>query len=194
MAEISKGLEKIKAYIRRRKLIGLIKYSIYAIIIVGVVLHLINVYNATQVLEAKPTRIPSIERMGFLAYRVTLYLDITNPTATTIEAKNIFYQLYVEGRFVGQGYLPYLTIKPGSNPLQLSTELNLRDLPSIAESAVAKGGEVEIKVDGYATIPLKAFGVIPWQEVTIPLSLLPPYKVKIPISEEEKRVALLYGV
>jgi len=172
-------VEQIKKWIRRRKILSAIKYTLYAILIVGIIIYLISIYDAAQSIEVTMYRSPSLERMGFMAYRITAYPNIVNPTGTSFEAKNVYVKIFVNGYYVSEIFKPYLRINPGNNLEKISFELNLRDLPEIVKEVASNEGVIKVKFEGIATIPLKAFGIIPWHEVTVPLELLPEQEFQL---------------
>jgi len=176
-------VERIKGWIRRRRLLSIIKYTIYVLLIVGVILHLYYVYEASQSLQVTMYRAPTFERAGFMTYRITVYPNILNPSDVTFEAKNLYVKVFVNGYYVGEIFKPYLEIKPGDNQETFTFQLDLRDLPQIVKETLAADGTLTISFSGLVTIPLKAFGIIPWQEITIPLDILPEQEFQI--SEED---------
>jgi len=172
-------VERIKGWIRRRRIISAIKYTIYAILIIGIILHFYHIYEASQSIQVTMHRTPIIERTGFMAYKITAYPNILNPSDVSFEAKNIYVKIFVNGYYVGETFKPYLKINPGQNPETITFELNLRDLPQIAKESLASNGIIRIAFSGIITIPLKAFGIIPWQEVTVPLDILPEQEFQV---------------
>ena len=172
-------VERIKGWIRKRRILSAIKYTIYVILIIGIIIHFYHIYVASQSIQVTMDRAPTIERTGFMTYRITAYPNILNPSDVSFEAKNIYVKVYVNGYYVGEAFKPYLKINPGKNLETITFELNLRDLPHIAKETLASNGVIKVAFSGLITVPLKAFGVIPWQEVTIPLDILPEQEFQI---------------
>ena len=173
-------VEKIKGWIRRRKVLSAIKYTMYALLIIGVIVHMYYVYEAAESIEITMFQKPDFRRKGLMTYRITAYVDIFNPSDVSFEAKNLYIKVFANGHYVGETFKPYLKIKPGDNQETFTFELNLRDLPQIVKETLATEGMIRISFSGVVTIPLKAFGIIPWQEITIPLDILPEQEFPIP--------------
>jgi LEA14-like dessication related protein len=186
---LSEEIERIKRWIRTRRKISALKYAVYFLIIVGVVLYAVGAYNVLLNIEIGMWRPPAANRVGLLEYEFTIHLLINNPTPNTLEAKQIYYRLYLQDQFVGDGFKPYLIIRRGSNFETLSVRVNLWNFPSIVYDALSTGS-VRVRVETIATVPLRAFGIIPWQEVTLPTFT---YENNIPLSislDDVRRVSL----
>jgi LEA14-like dessication related protein len=186
---LSEEIERIKRWIRTRRKISALKYAVYFLIIVGVVLYAVGAYNVLLNIEIGMWRPPAANRVGLLEYEFTIHLLINNPTPNTLEAKQIYYRLYLQDQFVGDGFKPYLIIRRGSNFETLSVRVNLWNFPSIVYDALSTGS-VRVRVETIATVPLRAFGIIPWQEVTLPTFT---YENIIPLSislDDVRRVSL----
>jgi LEA14-like dessication related protein len=193
MAEQSfqEEIARIKRWIKRRRILSALKYTFYFFILIGVVLYAVGAYNLLNSVQISLERPPTANRVGSLEYEFTIHLLINNPTSTQFTAKNIYYKLYLQDQFVGDGFKPYLTIKPGLNSESVSIRINLWNFPSIISDALSTGS-VRVRVEGTATVPLLAFGIIPWQEVTLQI---PPYEYTIPleISIDETKSVGLFG-
>jgi len=193
MAEqsLQEEIAKIKRWIKRRRILSVLKYTFYFFILIGVVLYAVGAYYMLYNIQISLERPPTANRIGFLEYEFTIHLLINNPTSAEFTAKNIYYKLYLQDQLVGDGFKPYLIIKPGSNSEAVSIRINLWNFPSIVNDALSTGS-VRVKVEGTATVPLLAFGIIPWQEVTMPI---PPYEYTIPleISINDARSVGLFG-
>jgi len=172
-------IEGIKKWIRRRRVLSTVKYTIYACLIIGIIVYFFLLYNAAQSIHVVMYRSPNFERMGLMAYRVTVYPNIMNPTNTAFEIKNLYVKVFINDYYVSELYKPYIKVNPGQNLETFTFSLNIRDLPEIVRELVAQDGIIRIKFSGIATIPLKAFGIIPWHELTIPLDILPEQKFQV---------------
>jgi len=188
---LQEEIAKIKRWIKRRRILSVLKYTFYFFILIGVVLYAVSAYYMLYNIQISLERPPTADRIGLLEYEFTIHLLINNPTSAEFTAKNIYYKLYLQDQLVGDGFKPYLIIKPGPNSEAVSIRINLWNFPSIVNDALSTGS-VRVKVEGTATVPLLAFGIIPWQEVTLPI---PPYEYTIPleISIDEVRSVGLFG-
>jgi hypothetical protein len=176
-------IEGIKKWIRRRRVLSTVKYTIYACLIIGIIVYFFLLYNAAQSIHVVMYRSPNFERMGLMAYRVTVYPNIMNPTNTAFEIKNLYVKVFINDYYVSELYKPYIKVNPGQNLETFTFSLNLRDLPEIIKETVSQDGILRIRFSGIATIPLKAFGIIPWHELTIPLDILPEQKFQISLED-----------
>ena len=117
--------------------------------------------------------------------RVNLVLDIYNPSHSEIKAKLLWYSIYLNNEYVGEGLKPYLLLEPGHNKVRLGIDIDTLRLPCAVAEALAKG-TVTVRVKGYAIVTLMLFGKIGYKDITVPIDTK-PYSEAISLDPATKK-------
>lgn len=155
-----------------KKYFGKIKLAITIIIIAGVAIHLVLVYNAANSIEITDKRIISLYPQSVLLdeYEVKFSLSIKNPKGTSIEVDYISYRVYIEDEFLGEGEKPHFSIDPGITNHTLLFSFTIYDLSSSTQRVLLSGA-ANVTIKGEVMIPAKFLGLFTWRHITIPYTL-----------------------
>ncbi|MCD6481907.1 MAG: LEA type 2 family protein [Thermoplasmata archaeon] len=158
--------EKWKTILKRAKLI------ISLVILAGVIIHLVLVYNAAKSLEMENERIvglsPTYKKID--EYELKFSLTLKNPKSTSIEVDYIKYDVYVEDEFVGSGEKARLLIPPGLSNHTFSFTFSAINLTSSTKNLLLQG-EVDVTVKGDVIIPAKFLGLFTWRYIKLPYTI-----------------------
>ncbi|RLF24578.1 MAG: hypothetical protein DRN15_02690 [Thermoprotei archaeon] len=165
---------------------SILKYCVYIVIIIGVIIYIWWVYQAATSIKIEDVMVTGFEPLSPFRYRVEVEVVFNNPTGTAIEAEFLIYQVYIYSYYIGEGFKPRLVIKPGMSSERFTYELDIRYLPWIMQRTIAEEGVINVTVTGWVTVPLKAFGIFTWREVRM------PYKIsrKVNVTEATRNALL----
>lgn len=168
MSSLEERVEKIELRLKRMRRYSMIKNAVYAIIIIGVILYVAELYFTANQWSASPAGIPSISFESPTVIRVTVPVEVYNPS-DRVTAKMIYYRVYVEGYYVGDGFIPYLDLPHGKSTHNISLSIDLWKAGCGLSKALLSNSNVTVEVNGFLMVDLRAFGVITWKTVTIPI-------------------------
>ena len=158
--------EKWKTILKRAKLI------ISLVILAGVTIHLVLVYNAAKSLEMENERIvglsPTYKKID--EYELKFSLTLKNPKSTSIEVDYIKYDVYVEDEFVGDGEKARLLIPPGLSNHTFSLTFSAISLTSSTKNLLLYGS-VNVTIKGDVIIPAKFLGLFTWRHIKLPYTM-----------------------
>ncbi len=147
-----------------------VKYTIYLVIIIGVIVYLVGVYQHMDEWDAQLSGTPQVSPIGPTALHLEIPVKIYNPDGDVL-ARLVYYKVYVEGYYAGDGFIPYLDLKSGWSEHIFKVDLDLSRAGCGLAKALQAGSELTVRVEGYAMVDLKAFGIIPWKTVTVPFNV-----------------------
>jgi len=143
----------------------------YIIVLLGVIFFVADLYYTRAAWHVSLAERPEITPQG-TQIKVTLVLDVYNPSHSTVKAKLLWYSIYIDDNYVGEGLKPYLVLKPGHNRVRLSVIIDPLHIPCAALDALSKGKAV-LQVKGYTIITLMLFGKIGYKDITVPINTKP---------------------
>jgi len=155
---------------RAGKIVSILKILFYLFVIIGVVVYAVDLYSTRGEWRAEIVEPPQVSLESTSQLRVTATVRIYNPSHSTVQAKLIWYNIYVDGQYVGQGFIPYLKLKPGNNTLKVSTTINLASLPCTAITALEDNGSINVSVSGYLIATIELYGKLGYRDVTVPFN------------------------
>lgn len=162
---LEKRVEVLEQWRRRSRMLGTAKTLFYIIVILGVVIYLYDVNRAAEELMIDFGR-PEIYPAGFTSVEIRVPLEIYNPS-DKIMAKMIYYRVYVNDYYVGDGFQPYLDLPSGWSNHTLQFKIDLTKAGCSLASALSEGGNLTVGLSGYAMVDLYIFGKIPWRTITV---------------------------
>ncbi len=153
------------------KAMNALRALFYIVVILGIVFFIADLYYTRSGWQVTLAQRPEITPVG-TQLKVTLVLDVYNPSHSTVKAKLLWYSLYLDNNYVGEGLKPYLELRPGHNKVRLSLLIDTLHLPCAVVDALAKG-RVTLEVKGYTIITLMLFGKIGYKDITVPINTKP---------------------
>ncbi|MEB3774143.1 MAG: hypothetical protein GSR86_04355 [Desulfurococcales archaeon] len=163
---IEERLSNLEKWVSRSKRISLVKTLVYFIIIIGIISYVYSVNSSIDEWSVKVSGKPDIAPAGVTLMEVSIPVSIYNP-GDKVTAKYIFYRIYFNNYYVGEGFIPYLDLDSGYSEHMLRATIDLSRIGcSVAESIYNNSG-IEVRVVGIATVDLYLFGVVPWKSVTL---------------------------
>jgi len=167
--ELEERLSRVESMLRRQRLLGFARLAVTLILLAGVAVYLVGLYNSMgewRVEAAEPPRV-GVAAAGVV--RFDLPVRVYNPDGDVL-ASLVYYRVYVNGFYVGDGFIPYLDLPSGWSEHVVSVEVDVSRLGCGVAKALGSGENLTVRVEGYANIELKAFGAIPWRTVTVPFN------------------------
>jgi len=124
----------------------------------------------------------------------TIRVNINNPTSYSIEIDRIFYRVYIEDHYVGEGYKEHIYISPSSvTPIYLDFRVSTSDVLEIIADLLKSGDNaIDYRIDMVITIPIKLFGVIRIFSLDIPHIETGFYVIPVPGAKPQVKGVAAY--
>ncbi len=147
-----------------------VKVIFYIIVIFGIFSFGYGLYSTRGNWSVELAGIPTIEYLSPSEAAVRISLDIYNPSGNEIRASNLWFSVYVDGNYIGEGFVPYVILKPGHNIVNVSVSFNLLDIPCSLAEAIKSDSSVNITVKGYVMFQILLYGKINYRQLIVPFS------------------------
>ncbi len=147
-----------------------LRIIIYLVILVGIACWIYDLYTMRSEWRASLVDMPRIEYSLPTYATIHLDVDVYNPSHSKVRARFVWYSIYVENQFVGEGFEPYIELRPGHNVLHLDAKIDLSRLPCPVLEALYEGRNVTVSIRGYAVIDLMLFGVVSYKQLLVPFN------------------------
>jgi len=140
------------------------------IIIVGAVVYLYGLYVASKDWRVELAGVPEVGLAGYRSVSVEVPVRIYNPDGEVL-AKLVYYRVYIEGEYAGDGFIPYLSLPSGWSEHVVRAEIDLARAGCGVSRALAEGGTISVRLEGYAMVDIKTIGGLTWKTVTVPFNV-----------------------
>ncbi len=164
-AGLEERLERLEKWYRRSRILGTVKTVFYIILILGVAVYLYDINRAAGEWTVEVGR-PEIYPAGITSVEMRIPLEIYNPS-DKIMAKMIYYRIYVNDYYVGDGFQPYLDLPPGWSNHTLQFRVDLTRVGCGLASTLSEASNLTVELRGYAMVDLYIFGKVPWRTITV---------------------------
>jgi hypothetical protein len=168
-AGVEERLARLEARARRARLFSLVKYSVYTLIIVGVIVYGVELYRTAGEWRVELADTPRVGLESPRVLSVSVPVRIFNPDGDVM-ARLVYYRVYIEGYYAGDGFVPYLHLPSGWSEHVFRLTIDLSRAGCGLAQALSSGSNVTVHVEGYAMVDLKAFGKLTWRTLTIPFN------------------------
>ncbi len=172
------------------KVITALKVIFYVIVIIGIVVYALDLYTSRGRWSASLQRPPEVSVQPPSTLNVLVDLNVYNPSHGKVVVRDLWYNIYINNYFVGEGFKPYVVLFPGNNTLRLSTSIDLSRFPCPLAETFYNGENMTISVSGYAIANVMLFGKLSFRSVMVPFNVTAK-EIKVPKLPEVTR-SLLY--
>ncbi len=179
---------RLERMISRSRRISLIKDIIYLIILIGIVLYGYSLYKSVGEISIEASGAPKVWFKAPTVLLIDQEVVVHNP-GVEASAKLVYYRVYIEGEYVGDGFIPYLVIPTGDSRHKLHLEVDLSRLSCGLAKAIESGRNITVSIAGYMMVDLKTWGGITWKTITLPFNTTPAV-VSLPELPGEARAFL----
>ncbi len=169
MPDLEERVSRLEAWARRARMFSYIRYAIYALIIVGVLLYGYSLYRSAGEWKVELADTPRVGLESPRVVSVRVPLRIFNPDGEVM-AKLVYYRVYIEGYYAGDGFVPYLHLPSGWSEHVFTVEVDMSRASCGLAQALVEGSNATVRVEGYAMVDLKTFGGLTWRTVTLPFN------------------------
>ena len=171
MSSVEERLARVERRLRRQRIIGLVKTLFYVVVFVGVALYLYGLYAASGEWRVEPASAPYVGLRSPRVLEVGGEVNIYNPDGPVM-AKLVYYRVYVEDEYVGDGLVPYLDLPSGWSTHRFSVTVDVARLGCGVAEALLSGDNVTVRVEGYAMVDVKTWGGLTWKTLTVPFNVV----------------------
>ncbi len=141
---------------------------ITGVIAIGIIVYLILVALTAQAISVELKEIKTVRyKMMDNKIEVEFVVKIVNNGLTNIEIEKLYYEVYIEGKYLGSGEKENIVIHRGENEIILSLKTTPSSVVRTLLLTLTKD-KVEITVKGKILFPIKSFGVIRLWTAEIP--------------------------
>ena len=139
------------------------------ILVIGIIVYFAMLWVTSQNISAKVEEISSAKySIAENKLEVCFLITVNNTGIIDVSIEKLYYKIYVQGEYLGEGSKEDIVINRGVNRINLC----LKAPPSSALKAVIlpilNKGKVNVTIKGYIDIPIKSFGVIKMWTLEIP--------------------------
>ncbi len=114
-----------------------------------------------EILGLTPVKLPYV-------WKITLLINIENPSDYVFEVERIIYKVYINGTYVGEDARESIVIPAKSKSSQILTlEFDVRNLGEVA-LIVLSSNHIEVTVKGTIEVPVKLLRALPVTTVSLP--------------------------
>ena len=135
----------------------------------GVIFYLAGLYTHLDDWKAEVSAVPTMGMESPTVMTFDVPVNIYNPDGGVF-VRNLYYRVYVNGEYVGDGFKPYLDLSSGNNTVDFNLKIDLLSLGCGVSKALLEKENITVRVEGFLQFDIKAFGVIPWKTITIPFN------------------------
>ncbi|MEB3759682.1 MAG: hypothetical protein GSR72_06880 [Desulfurococcales archaeon] len=149
------------------KIISILKVMFYIVVVFGLVTYGYGLYVSSNDWRITVDGVPRIDYVSGPEVKITTTLDIYNPSGNNVNLYNVWYSVYIDNYYVGEGFMPYVILHPGNNKINTSITIEILDLPCNVARALSNNDTINITVKGYAVFQLKLYGKINYKQLTV---------------------------
>lgn len=138
------------------------------IIVIGVVVYLVLIALTAQAVSAELKEVSSV-RYDVVNNMVVVefVVKIVNNGLIDIEVEKLYYEVYVEGNYLGYGVKENIIIHRGENEISLTLKAPPSSILKTLLLTLTRD-KVEVTVKGKISFPIKSFGVIKLWTAEVP--------------------------
>ncbi|WFO75037.1 LEA type 2 family protein [Desulfurococcaceae archaeon MEX13E-LK6-19] len=141
---------------------------ITGVIAIGLIVYLILVALTAQAISVELKEIRAVRyKMMDNNIEVEFVVKVVNNGLTDIEIEKLYYEVYIEGKYLGSGEKENIIIHRGENEIILTLETTPTSVIKTMLLTLTQN-EIEITVKGKILFPIKSFGVIRLWTAEIP--------------------------
>ena len=189
---IEERLGKLEKRFSRQRRFSYIKTLVYMVIIAGVALYGYRLYASMDDWKVEPYGAPRAWFKTPRVLSVDMYLRIHNPDGE-VSAKLVYYRVYIQGEYAGDGLIPYLKIPSGTSVQKVPVELDLSRVGCGVARALVGEENLTLRVTGYAMVDLKTWGGLTWKTITLPFNFTIANLEMPDMSDTTKGFLILYS-
>jgi len=139
------------------------------LIVIGIIVYLGLLYQTSQSISADVKSIDSIRWIEFPdKIRIIFTLEVNNTGVVDVTIEKLYYRVYIENEYLGDGIKENILIMRGRNLIEVSFDTSVKHLSTGLIRILMQGGRFNVKIDGYIVIPIKSFGIIRLWSAEVP--------------------------
>jgi LEA14-like dessication related protein len=140
------------------------------LIIIGIIVYIGLLWVTSQSITAQ---LKSIETIKYSAnsnkITVCFKIQVNNTGYIDVNIEKLYYQIYINGKYLGEGTKENLVISRGVNNIDICLVTTPSDiLRVILVTALLHREKVNVTIKGYIDIPIKSFGIIKLWSLELP--------------------------
>ena len=152
-----------------KKIITKLWRVLTGLIVIGIIVYLGLLYQTSQSISADVKSIDSIRWIEFPdKIRIIFTLEVNNTGVVDVTIEKLYYRVYIENEYLGDGIKENILIMRGRNLIEVSFDTSVKHLSTGLIRILMQGGRFNVKIDGYIVIPIKSFGIIRLWSAEVP--------------------------
>ncbi len=139
------------------------------LLVIGIIVYFAMLWVTSQNISAEIKEVKTVTyKIGENKVNTCFVIQVNNSGIIDVTIEKLYYKIYVQGQYLGEGVKENLVIARGSNEDTICLETPPSDaLKSLLVTLLHKG-RVNVTVKGYIDIPIKSFGVIKLWTLELP--------------------------
>ncbi len=139
------------------------------LLVIGIIVYFAMLYVTSQNITAE---IKSIKTINYKPFdnnlKACFTLRINNTGAIDVTIEKLYYRIYVDGEYLGEGTKENIVIGKGTNLIDICLNTSPDKVAKSVLIAAMDKGKVNVTIKGYIDIPIKSFGIIKLWTLELP--------------------------
>ena len=141
------------------------------LIVIGIIIYLGLLCQTSQSISADVKSIDSIRWIEFPdRIRIVFSLEVNNTGVIDVVIEKLYYRVYIENEYLGEGTKENIFITRGRNLIEVSFDTSVKHLSTGLLRILMQGGRFNVKIEGYIIVPIKSFGVLRLWSAEVPFT------------------------
>ncbi len=139
------------------------------LLVIGIIVYFGMLWVTSQNISARIKEVKTVTyKYGENKVNTCFVIEVNNTGLIDVTIEKLYYKIYVQGQYLGEGVKENLVIGRGTNEETICLETPPSDaLKTILVTLIHKG-RVNVTVKGYIDIPIKSFGLIKLWTLELP--------------------------
>ncbi len=139
------------------------------LLVIGIIVYFAMLYVTSQNITVEVETIKTVNYKPFNNnVEACFMLRVNNTGLIDVTIEKLYYRIYVDGEYLGEGTKENIVIEKGTNLIEICLNTSPDKIAkSVLVTAIGKG-KVNVTVKGYIDVPIKSFGIIKLWTLELP--------------------------
>lgn len=140
------------------------------LLVIGIIIYIAVLYVTSQNITVEVESIKSVNYKPLNNIVETCFvLRVNNTGLIDVTIEKLYYRIYVDGEYLGEGTKENIIIEKGTNLIDICLNTSPDKIAKSVLVAAMGRGKVNVTVRGYIDVPIKSFGVIKLWTLELPI-------------------------
>ncbi len=139
------------------------------LLVIGIIVYFALLWVTSQNIAAEIKEIYTVKYSPAEdKIQVCFLVEVNNSGVTDVTIEKIYYKVYIQGEYLGEGSKEDISIERGRNELRLCINIPPTSAVKTLLVSLLNKGRVNVTVKGYIDIPIKSFGIVKLWTLELP--------------------------